>query len=215
MRAARKLISRLKPQCRRRLRRLSDRAAAAGRDAHGRAVDDPRAERRDGPRQQGAGRTVQAIAGGFLPEDGGAYAGQDRDDRQSGAPGRASRRPNMPYAPSRRERSVQSRRLRRQPGRAVLLQGHAVGDQPARRRSAQAAARSPSRRGRRTWTRSCELRRKLGHARRRSRPSSPTWRERIADAHLVICRSGASTVSELAVIGRPADPRALSACARP
>ncbi len=28
--------------------------------------------------------------------------------------------------------------------------------------------------------------------------------ERIAKAHLVICRSGASTVSEIAVIGRPA-----------
>ena len=28
--------------------------------------------------------------------------------------------------------------------------------------------------------------------------------ERIARAHLVICRSGASTVSEIAVIGRPA-----------
>ena len=28
--------------------------------------------------------------------------------------------------------------------------------------------------------------------------------ERIADAHLVICRSGASTVSEISVIGRPA-----------
>jgi UDP-N-acetylglucosamine--N-acetylmuramyl-(pentapeptide) pyrophosphoryl-undecaprenol N-acetylglucosamine transferase len=28
--------------------------------------------------------------------------------------------------------------------------------------------------------------------------------ERIADAHLIICRAGASTVAELAVIGRPA-----------
>ena len=28
--------------------------------------------------------------------------------------------------------------------------------------------------------------------------------ERIADAHLVICRAGASTIAELAVIGRPA-----------
>ncbi len=28
--------------------------------------------------------------------------------------------------------------------------------------------------------------------------------ERLADAHLVICRAGASTVAELAVIGRPA-----------
>ena len=28
--------------------------------------------------------------------------------------------------------------------------------------------------------------------------------ERLADAHLVICRAGASTVAELAAIGRPA-----------
>ena len=37
---------------------------------------------------------------------------------------------------------------------------------------------------------------------------------RIAAAHLVIGRSGASTVSELAVIGRPVDPGAVSPCAR-
>ena len=37
----------------------------------------------------------------------------------------------------------------------------------------------------------------------RSRHSSPTCRRRIAAAHLVIARSGASTVAELAAIGRP------------
>lgn len=35
-------------------------------------------------------------------------------------------------------------------------------------------------------------------------PFFPDMGERIADAHLVICRAGASTVAELAVIGRPA-----------
>ena len=38
--------------------------------------------------------------------------------------------------------------------------------------------------------------------------------QRIAEADLVIARAGASTVSELAVIGRRGDPRALSARAR-
>ena len=41
-------------------------------------------------------------------------------------------------------------------------------------------------------------------SRPRSRRSSATWRDRMATAHLVISRSGASTVSEIAVIGRPA-----------
>ena len=51
-----------------RLRRLSDPAAALCRDAARRADADPRAERGDGPRQQGAGRRAStAIAGGFLP----------------------------------------------------------------------------------------------------------------------------------------------------
>jgi UDP-N-acetylglucosamine--N-acetylmuramyl-(pentapeptide) pyrophosphoryl-undecaprenol N-acetylglucosamine transferase len=36
------------------------------------------------------------------------------------------------------------------------------------------------------------------------KPFFPDMGERIADAHLVICRAGASTVAELAVIGRPA-----------
>jgi UDP-N-acetylglucosamine--N-acetylmuramyl-(pentapeptide) pyrophosphoryl-undecaprenol N-acetylglucosamine transferase len=36
------------------------------------------------------------------------------------------------------------------------------------------------------------------------KPFFPDLGERIADAHLIICRAGASTVAELAVIGRPA-----------
>ena len=54
---------------------------------------------------------------------------------------------------------------------------------------------------------------------RRSRPrSQPFFKDlpqRIAEAHLVISRSGASTVAELAVIGRPVDPGAAARRARP
>ena len=38
---------------------------------------------------------------------------------------------------------------------------------------------------------------------------------RMAASHLVVSRSGASTVAELAAIGRPAHPGAAAACARP
>ena len=38
---------------------------------------------------------------------------------------------------------------------------------------------------------------------------------RIAAAHLVVSRSGAGTVAELAAIGRPVDPGAAARCARP
>ncbi len=147
---------------------------------------------------------VKAIAGGFLPEGSGALCRQDRGDRQSGAAGGDLRLPSRSYDAVRRERPLQPRRLRRQPGRAILLERHSA------RRSAcsrtqyrkrlkvtqQARAGGPATASTPAMTSSA--------CRPRSRPSSATWPSRIADANLVICRSGASTVSELAVIGRPA-----------
>ena len=60
--------------------------------------------------------------------------------------------------------------------------------------------------------------RRLRAARRRRRGrsrSSTTCPQRMADAHLVVSRSGASTVAELAAIGRPVDPGAAAGRARP
>ena len=65
------------------------------------------------------------------------------------------------------------------------------------------ASSSCSRRAPRTWSGCAKPIGGLASTPRCSR-FSPTCRSRMAQAHLVIARAGASTVSELAVIGRPA-----------
>jgi UDP-N-acetylglucosamine--N-acetylmuramyl-(pentapeptide) pyrophosphoryl-undecaprenol N-acetylglucosamine transferase len=69
---------------------------------------------------------VKAIAGGFLPEPAVDMRFQDGDDGQSGPPAVLERRDHSLSALD--GWRIPPRGLRRQPGRAVLLQGH-----PARR----------------------------------------------------------------------------------
>ena len=75
--------------------------------------------------------------------------------------------------------------------------------------AARAASRSPSSAGPRTSTRCAAPTREAGIDAELA-PFFADVPERLAAAHLVIGRSGASTVAELAAVGRPVDPGALS-----
>ena len=145
---------------------------------------------------------VDAIAGGFLnPDDSGASA----KIVVTGNPVRPAvlEAAKIAISAVAGRRAVQAAGVRRQPGRAVLFRRGAGGDRAAARRASAAPGGHAAGAGRRR--------------RRASRPPiaalgvdaevSPFFTDmaaRMAAAHLVISRSGASTVSEIAVIGRPA-----------
>ncbi|WP_105382546.1 undecaprenyldiphospho-muramoylpentapeptide beta-N-acetylglucosaminyltransferase [Neorhizobium alkalisoli] len=144
---------------------------------------------------------VQAIAGGFLPETEGPYAGKTVT---TGNPVRPAvlAASNVPYVASRDS----------DPFRLVVFGGSqgaqyfssavptalSLLDQAERDRLAVTQQARPEDKDRVT---SCFAKLKA--------PADISsffsdMAERLATAHLVICRSGASTVSEIAVIGRPA-----------
>ncbi len=108
-----------------------------------------------------------------------------------------------PYRGAGRRRAAAPARVRRQPGRADHGRRRAAGDRAARRRAARAPARSCSRRATRTSRAVRETYARLGVAAEVA-PFFADLPARIAAAHLVVARSGASTVAELAAIGRPA-----------
>jgi len=144
-------------------------------------------------------KRVRAIAGGFLPE-GGAYADKTV---VTGNPVRPAviAASSIPYAPSRGG----------QPFRLVVFGGsqgaqffssavpNAISllDETLRRRLAVTQQARPE-----DVERVVACYKKLGISAEVS-PFFTDMAARIAAAHLVICRSGASTVSELSVIGRP------------
>ena len=103
----------------RRLRRLSDRAAAAGGDAARNPDRDPRAERRDGPRQpvSGAARQRDRDRLSRRARSTAGARGQGDVHRQSGAAG-GDRGGGDALSGARRRRAAPSARVRRQPGRA-------------------------------------------------------------------------------------------------
>ena len=121
--------------------------------------------------------------------------------RQSGARAGA-RAAQLALSRARRGPRHRSPGVRRQPGRRFVQQGHSRGDPVAARAAARARCASCSNAGPRISS-AC--------ARPMPRPaswpswrrSSPTCRSGWPAAHLVIGRSGASTVAELATIGRP------------
>ena len=176
-------------------------------DAH------PRAERRDGARQQALAARVDAIAAASSSRDG-AEASAPRSSSPAIRCGRPCWRQRRAVSGCRRKATLRPAGVRRQPGRAVLLRAvpAAIALLPggcATRLTRDAAG---ARRGRRRGVKAA-----YAQARRR-REVSPFFTdmpERIAAAHLVISRSGASTVAELAVDRPAGDPGALSACARP
>ena len=151
----------------------------------------------------------------FPADCGGARALGDKADadRQSGAPGRA-RRGAAALSGTDARRRFRLLVVRRQPGRARLFRRRAAGDRAAAR-DAAAAARHHAAGARRGRSRVRERLCGDSASKPRSRPSSPTCRAAHRGRASGHRRSGASTVSELAVIGRPAHSGALSACARP
>ncbi|QRM55989.1 undecaprenyldiphospho-muramoylpentapeptide beta-N-acetylglucosaminyltransferase [Sinorhizobium sp. BG8] len=144
---------------------------------------------------------VQAIAGGFLPETGGTYAAKTV---ATGNPVRPAvhAAATIPYEPS--EAGAEFR---------LVVFGGSQGAQFFSTAVPQAVSRLPeAKRARLRITQQARPEDREGVVSIYDKLDVPAevspffsdMAERIARAHLVICRSGASTVSELSVIGRPA-----------
>ena len=149
-----------------------------------------------------APRVTRIATSVAIAERGGRACRQDRRDRQPG-PARGPRRRGDALSGARRRRSASSARLRRQPGRALPLRCRARGRRAARQGRAGPPRHRPavpaggsSRRVRQAYD--------LLGVEAELAPFFADLPKRIAEAHLVVCRSGASTCTELAVIGRPA-----------
>ena len=172
------------------------------RDAAQGADIDPRAECRDGTRQQGAGRTRGCDRRRLPGRRQRRRRGEDRRHGKSGPAGGAGGGGDA-LCSRRGGRAFPAPGVRRQPGRTVLLA------RPFRRRS---PCLPEDRRGRLRVTQQAraedvEQVRKAYEELGVPAEVSPFFSDmarRIAGAHLVMSRSGASTVSEIAVIGRPA-----------
>ena len=115
--------------------------------------------------------------------------------------------------PSRSRRAAARARLRRQPGRAGHVGHRAVGRRPPSTPRCATARHRPAgpRGGPRAGPRHLSSLQHCGGGRALLRGPAGPHRA----AHLVIARGGASTVAELAVIGRPVDTRAAARIARP
>ena len=123
--------------------------------------------------------------------------------RQSGAAGGDRGCGACPMPPLDEGRSAAAPRLRRQPGRAHHGRHRAGRDREARRAICARGCASCSRRATRIWRGSRRAYARRGVAAEVA-PFFADLPARIAASHLVIARSGASTVAELAAIGRPA-----------
>ena len=164
----------------------------------------PRAECRDGPRQPAArARRRPRSRCSFVPTKL-LQPEAEAKARLTGTPVRdavlAFR--NVPYVAPEPAGRLLLLDLRRQPGRALLLRGRAAGAAPAAGRRCAGASPSCSRRARRTWPACARPIARRGIAAHLA-PFFRDLPERIATAHLVIARAGASTVAELMAIGRP------------
>lgn len=144
---------------------------------------------------------VQAIAGGFLPETGGPYAAKTVTTGNPVRPAvlEAAKVDYVPSGPG-------------EPFRLVVFGGSQGAQFFSKAVPTAISLLDEDLRQRLTITQQARTEdmgmvsgcyQKLGEAADVS-PFFTDMASRIADAHLVICRSGASTVSELSVIGRPA-----------
>lgn len=144
---------------------------------------------------------VQAIAGGFLPEDGGAFADKTVT---TGNPVRPAiiAAANTPYTPSHAG----------EPFNLVVFGGSQGAQFFSKAMPTAISLLDDALRSRLRITQQvrpedmemvgdCVARLDMGAD---IAPFFTDMAERLARAHLVICRSGASTVSEISVIGRPA-----------
>lgn len=145
-------------------------------------------------------KRVKAIAGGFLPEGVGAYADKTVT---TGNPVRPAvlAAANTPYQPS----------LEGQPFNLVVFGGSQGAQFFSRAIPTALSLLEESERNRIVLTQQArpEDQGQVGScfAKLKMTPDVsaffPDMAERLASAHLVVCRSGASTVSEVSVIGRP------------
>ena len=136
---------------------------------------------------------------------------------------------DAPYAAPQRGGPVRLLVIGGSQGARIFSEVGAGGARAAAAGAARAASASRSRPRPRISKRRASAYRRRRHRRPSCKPSSTDVPERLASAHLVICRSGASTVAELAAAGRPAilvpypyatddhqtaNARALSRCRR-
>ncbi|HUH49187.1 MAG TPA: glycosyltransferase, partial [Mycoplana sp.] len=144
---------------------------------------------------------VQAIAGGFLPEGEGAYAAKTVT---TGNPVRPAvlAAAEVPYQPPKPDGEFR-----------LVVFGGSQGAQFFSKAVPQAVCRlSESKRARLRITQQARPEDREGVEAVYEKLAIPAdvspfftdMADRLANAHLVLCRSGASTVSELSVIGRPA-----------
>ncbi|KRB61438.1 UDP-N-acetylglucosamine--N-acetylmuramyl-(pentapeptide) pyrophosphoryl-undecaprenol N-acetylglucosamine transferase [Rhizobium sp. Root708] len=146
---------------------------------------------------------VQAIAGGFLPDGGGQFP---EKTVATGNPVRPAiiEAANTPYAPSRAG----------EPFNLVVFGGSQGAQYFSKAMPTAISLLDDELRGRLRITQQvrsedmgmvgdCVAKLEMG-ASSEIAPFFTDMAERLAKAHLVICRSGASTVSEISVIGRPA-----------
>ena len=144
---------------------------------------------------------VQAIAGGFLPEGEGAYAAKTV---ATGNPVRPAilAAAAMPYHPAAAGETFRLVVFGGSQGAqffsSAIPTAISLLDDPYRKRLSVTQQARPEDRDKVAGSYE-----KLGVPAETS-PFFTDMAERIAAAHLIICRSGASTVSELSVIGRPA-----------
>ena len=165
---------------------------------------DPRAERGDGPRQPAAGAARQRDRHRLCRRARSRAAARRQGDphRQSGAAG-GDRGGDDALCRAATRRSAASPRIRRQPGRAHHGRHRAGGDRAARShlrsrlKVVQQAREEDVGAGQATSMRGSRVAAEVA-------PFFTDLPARIAASHLVVSRSGASTVAELAAIGRPA-----------
>ncbi|MDI7924114.1 undecaprenyldiphospho-muramoylpentapeptide beta-N-acetylglucosaminyltransferase [Ferirhizobium litorale] len=144
---------------------------------------------------------VQAIAGGFLPETGGTYAAKTVTTGNPVRPAvlEAAKKAYQPSAPGEPFRLVVfggsqgAQYFSRTVPTAVSL----LEETDRRRLALTQQARPEDQETVRGCFQQLDMPAQIS-------PFFTDMAERIADAHLVVCRSGASTVSEISVIGRPA-----------
>ncbi|MDI7863786.1 undecaprenyldiphospho-muramoylpentapeptide beta-N-acetylglucosaminyltransferase [Rhizobiaceae bacterium n13] len=144
---------------------------------------------------------VQAIAGGFLPETGGTYAAKTVTTGNPVRPAvlEAAKKAYQPSAPGESFRLVVfggsqgAQYFSRTVPTAVSL----LEETDRRRLVLTQQARPEDQETVRGCFQQLDMPAQIS-------PFFTDMAERIADAHLVVCRSGASTVSEISVIGRPA-----------
>ena len=198
------MLPRLAPGRRGRLRRLSDHAAAAGREPARHSDADPRAERGDGPRQPVAGAARQRHRDGLCRRARRAMPALAAKATHTGNPVRPAviAAATTPYPPLDADGPLRLLVFGGSQGARVMadIVPPAIEKLEPRLRARLHDRAAGARRG--SAARPRHLRAAPGRL-PRSRRSSTICRRAWRRAISIVSRSGASTVAELAAIGRP------------